>query len=125
MVAGVEGLDPSANPGIIAVDFLPHLIPMTRGILSASHVRPTRPIICPAFTGPTFVSTDERLEYQTVTPGETSRITILPKAGCQASLMTRASWTAYTGVPHGALKSSPVWRRCQWPPRSPNRAVIV
>ncbi len=39
-----EGLDPSANPGIVAVDFLPHLIPMTRGILSACHVRPTRPV---------------------------------------------------------------------------------
>ena len=39
-----EGLDPGANPGIIAVDFLPHLIPMTRGILSACHVRPTRPV---------------------------------------------------------------------------------
>jgi N-acetyl-gamma-glutamyl-phosphate reductase len=39
-----EGLDPGANPGAIAVDFLPHLIPMTRGILSASHVRPTRSI---------------------------------------------------------------------------------
>ena len=38
-----EGLDVGANPGIIAVDFLPHLIPMTRGILSAGHVRPTRP----------------------------------------------------------------------------------
>jgi N-acetyl-gamma-glutamyl-phosphate reductase len=25
------------------VDFLPHLIPMTRGILAACHVRPTRP----------------------------------------------------------------------------------
>jgi N-acetyl-gamma-glutamyl-phosphate reductase len=43
-ITGREGLDPGANPGIIAVDFLPHLIPMTRGILSASHVRPTRPI---------------------------------------------------------------------------------
>ena len=31
------------NPGATAVDFLPHLIPMTRGILSAGHVRPTRP----------------------------------------------------------------------------------
>jgi N-acetyl-gamma-glutamyl-phosphate reductase len=37
-----DGLDPSANPGIMAVDFLPHLIPMTRGILSSCHVRPTR-----------------------------------------------------------------------------------
>ena len=31
------------NPGAAPVDFLPHLIPMTRGILSACHVRPTRP----------------------------------------------------------------------------------
>jgi N-acetyl-gamma-glutamyl-phosphate reductase len=38
------GLDVAANPGIAAVDFLPHLIPMTRGILSACHVRPTRPV---------------------------------------------------------------------------------
>ena len=38
------GLDVSANPGIVGVDFLPHLIPMTRGILSACHVRPTRPV---------------------------------------------------------------------------------
>jgi len=36
------GLGPDANPGIVAVDFLPHLIPMTRGILSACHVRPSR-----------------------------------------------------------------------------------
>ncbi len=43
-VTGRIGLDPSANPGIIAIDFLPHLIPMTRGILSASHVRPTRTV---------------------------------------------------------------------------------
>ena len=33
-----------ANPGADTVDFLPHLIPMTRGILAASHVRPTRPV---------------------------------------------------------------------------------
>jgi N-acetyl-gamma-glutamyl-phosphate reductase len=39
-----EGLDGAANPGIEAVDFLPHLIPMTRGILSACHVRPTRAV---------------------------------------------------------------------------------
>jgi N-acetyl-gamma-glutamyl-phosphate reductase len=30
-----------------AIDFLPHLIPMTRGILSACHVRPTRPVTTP------------------------------------------------------------------------------
>ncbi len=33
-----------ANPGARRVDFLPHLVPMTRGILSACHVRPTRPV---------------------------------------------------------------------------------
>jgi N-acetyl-gamma-glutamyl-phosphate reductase len=34
----------SANPGVRGIDFLPHLIPMTRGILSACHVRPSRPV---------------------------------------------------------------------------------
>ena len=43
-VAAREGVDPGANPGAITVDFVPHLVPMTRGIHSTSHVRPTRPI---------------------------------------------------------------------------------
>ena len=34
----------SGNPGASGVDFLPHLIPMTRGILATCHVRPTRPV---------------------------------------------------------------------------------
>jgi N-acetyl-gamma-glutamyl-phosphate reductase len=38
------GADGPPNPGAVAVDFLPHLVPMTRGILSACHVRPTRPV---------------------------------------------------------------------------------
>ena len=42
--AAREGLEPGANPGIVAIDFLPHLVPMTRGILSTGHVRPTRPV---------------------------------------------------------------------------------
>jgi N-acetyl-gamma-glutamyl-phosphate reductase len=33
-----------SNPGAVAVDFVPHLIPMTRGILSAGYVRPTRTV---------------------------------------------------------------------------------
>jgi N-acetyl-gamma-glutamyl-phosphate reductase len=42
-VAGARaGLEVDANPGAMAVDFVPHLIPMTRGILSTNHVRPTR-----------------------------------------------------------------------------------
>jgi N-acetyl-gamma-glutamyl-phosphate reductase len=44
VLAEGAGLSPDANPGIVAVDFLPHLIPMTRGILSACHVRPTRAV---------------------------------------------------------------------------------
>jgi N-acetyl-gamma-glutamyl-phosphate reductase len=35
-------LPPGANAGAIAVDFVPHLVPMNRGILSTCHVRPTR-----------------------------------------------------------------------------------
>ena len=35
---------PGANPGAAGIDFLPHLVPMTRGILSACHVRTTRPV---------------------------------------------------------------------------------
>lgn len=35
---------PGDNPGGRRVDFLPHLIPMSRGILAACHVRPTRPV---------------------------------------------------------------------------------
>ena len=34
----------AAGAKLAPVDFLPHLIPMTRGILAASHVRTTRPV---------------------------------------------------------------------------------
>ncbi len=38
------GLGRGANPGAVGVDFVPHLIPMNRGILSTCHVRSTRPV---------------------------------------------------------------------------------
>ena len=38
------GLPADANPGAAGVDFVPHLVPMNRGILSTCHIRPTRPI---------------------------------------------------------------------------------
>jgi N-acetyl-gamma-glutamyl-phosphate reductase len=41
-LAGLGATAGASNPGAAGVDFLPHLIPMTRGILSAGHVRPTR-----------------------------------------------------------------------------------
>ncbi len=44
LIQSAAGLAAGANPGIVAVDFLPHLIPMTRGILSACHVRPSRAV---------------------------------------------------------------------------------
>jgi N-acetyl-gamma-glutamyl-phosphate reductase len=43
-LAWLGGSSGVTNPGAAAVDFLPHLIPMTRGILSACHVRPTRSV---------------------------------------------------------------------------------
>jgi N-acetyl-gamma-glutamyl-phosphate reductase len=41
---GALGPSGDANPGTRGVDFLPHLVPMTRGILAACHVRPSRPV---------------------------------------------------------------------------------
>ena len=41
---GALGPDAPANAGVRGVDFLPHLIPMTRGILAACHVRPARAV---------------------------------------------------------------------------------
>ena len=63
-LARLGGSSPGTNPGATAVDFLPHLIPMTRGILAACHVRPTRPVdqaeldalYAEAYAGEPFVS---------------------------------------------------------------------
>jgi N-acetyl-gamma-glutamyl-phosphate reductase len=41
---GAACATPGANPGAATVDFIPHLVPMQRGILAACHVRPTRPV---------------------------------------------------------------------------------
>jgi N-acetyl-gamma-glutamyl-phosphate reductase len=38
------GPSPEANPGAATVGFLPHLVPMNRGILASGHVRPTRAV---------------------------------------------------------------------------------
>ena len=43
-IGSAAGRPAGANPGAAAVDFLPHLIPMNRGILATCHVRPTRPV---------------------------------------------------------------------------------
>jgi N-acetyl-gamma-glutamyl-phosphate reductase len=41
---GLLAAGTGAEAGVRGLDFLPHLIPMTRGILSACHVRPARPV---------------------------------------------------------------------------------
>jgi N-acetyl-gamma-glutamyl-phosphate reductase len=43
----LSAADNSADQRGLRVDFLPHLVPMTRGILAACHVRPARPISQP------------------------------------------------------------------------------
>lgn len=43
-LAWLGSIGGTANPGAAAVDFLPHLIPMSRGILAACHVRPSRAV---------------------------------------------------------------------------------
>jgi len=43
-LVALRGTSVPADPGVTGVDFLPHLVPMTRGILAACHVRPTRPV---------------------------------------------------------------------------------
>lgn len=44
-IGRAAGLATDANPGATTVDFLPHLIPMTRGIHATCHVRPTRSVV--------------------------------------------------------------------------------
>ena len=41
---GSGGGSGGGGPALAPIDFLPHLIPMTRGILSACHVRTSRPV---------------------------------------------------------------------------------
>ena len=100
-VAADAGLEPDANPGAIAVDFLPHLIPMTRGILSASHVRPTRDV------------TQAELDalYATAYADEPFVTVVAEAAGDQArhAAATRsASTSASTSGPGGSSRSA--WR---------------
>jgi N-acetyl-gamma-glutamyl-phosphate reductase len=43
-LAAGAGSGASSRPAFLPLEFLPHLIPMTRGILASCHVRPTRPV---------------------------------------------------------------------------------
>ena len=108
------GLDPGANPGAIGVDFVPHLMPMVRGILSTNHVRPTRP--------------DQRRRARrrcTTRPTTTSRSCTSWPARRRPSTRPAAttSWSSRTSTsgPAGSWSSAPrtTWSRA--PPARPSR----
>jgi N-acetyl-gamma-glutamyl-phosphate reductase len=106
-IAGREGLDPSANPGIIAVDFLPHLVPMTRGILSACHVRSTRPVTqaeldalyAEAYAAEPFVTV-------VATPPGTKQVTGSNHVRVHVSLDTRTGRILAIGVEDNLVKGA-------------------
>jgi N-acetyl-gamma-glutamyl-phosphate reductase len=86
VVAARAGLAATANPGAAPVDFLPHLIPMTRGILSTCHVRPTRPVTqaelddlyAQAYDGEPFVSVvDQPPATKQVTGSNQARVHVM------------------------------------------------
>ena len=106
-ITGHEGLDLSANPGIVAVDFLPHLIPMTRGILSACHVRPTHPITQPeldalyadAYAGEPFVTV-------VPTPPATKHVTGSNEVRIHVSIDQRTGRILAIGVEDNLVKGA-------------------
>ena len=44
MVQELAAVSPAANEAIDGLEFVPHLVPMTRGILATCYVRPSRPV---------------------------------------------------------------------------------
>jgi N-acetyl-gamma-glutamyl-phosphate reductase len=106
-IAGAAGLDPSANPGIVAVDFLPHLVPMTRGILSACHVRPTRRVTqaeldelyADAYTAEPFVTV-------VTTPPATKHVTGSNHVRVHVSLDERTGRVLAIGVVDNLVKGA-------------------
>ena len=96
------------------VDFLPHLIPMTRGILSACHVRPAatgraRPSSTPSTTTPTRSS---RFVQVVATPPATKHVT-----GSNSA----ASMSAATSAPAGCSPSASSTTSSRVPPGRPSR----
>ena len=102
-----EGLDPSANPGAIGVDFLPHLIPMTRGILSTCHVRPTRPIT-QAELDELYADAyaDEPFVTVVATPPATKHVTGSNEVRCPRPLDERTGRILVIGVEDNLVKGA-------------------
>ena len=103
-----------ANPGAAAVDFLPHLIPMTRGILAACHVRPTRKV--------------DQAELDRAVRGRLRRRAVRRRrrsaAGDQArrrGATTPGSTSASTSGPAGSSPSPSSTTSSRAPPARPSR----
>ena len=107
VIAAREGLDPSANPGIEAVDFLPHLIPMTRGILSACHVRPTRAVTQAELDGLYETAyRDEPFVTVVATPPATKHVTGSNHVRIHVSLDERTGRILAIGVEDNLVKGA-------------------
>jgi N-acetyl-gamma-glutamyl-phosphate reductase len=107
IIALREGLDPAANPGIEAVDFLPHLIPMTRGILSACHVRPTRAVTQAELDGLYETAYgDEPFVTVVATPPATKHVTGSNQVRIHVSLDARTGRILAIGVEDNLVKGA-------------------
>lgn len=96
-----------AGSAMPPVDFLPHLIPMTRGILSAAHVRPSRPVTqvelddlyATAYAGERFIEVvSEPPATKHVTGSNTFRVHV--------RLDERTGWVLVIGVLDNLVKGA-------------------
>jgi len=107
IIAGRAGLDPGANPGTVAIDFLPHLIPMTRGILSSCHVRPTRPVTQPELDELYAAAyADEPFVTVVATAPATKHVTGSNEVRIHVSLDTRTGRILAIGVEDNLVKGA-------------------
>ena len=106
-VAGREGLDPGANPGAFAVDFVPHLMPMTRGILSTNHVRPTRSVTQTELDGLYSAAyADEPFVTVVTTPPATKHVTGSNEVRIHVRLVERIGRVIVIGVEDNLVKGA-------------------
>jgi N-acetyl-gamma-glutamyl-phosphate reductase len=106
-ISAAAGLPAEANPGARGVDFLPHLMPMTRGILSTCHVRPSRSIdqaeldalFAEAYAGEPFVTVVD-------SPPATKHVTGSNQALIHARLDARTGRVVVLGVIDNLVKGA-------------------
>jgi N-acetyl-gamma-glutamyl-phosphate reductase len=95
------------NPGAAGVDFLPHLIPMTRGILATCHVRPSRPITQAELDGLYAAAyADEPFVTVVPAPPATKHVTGSNYARVHVRLDERTGWIIALGVIDNLVKGA-------------------